>query len=51
MKDKVRVAIVSGSGYTGGELLRLLVIHPKIEISMVLLGNMQENQYLLFIQI
>lgn len=35
MKDKVRVAIVGGSGYTGGELLRLLAIHPKIEISMV----------------
>ncbi|AOL16203.1 N-acetyl-gamma-glutamyl-phosphate reductase [Sulfolobus sp. A20] len=35
MKDKVRVAVVGGSGYTGGELLRILVTHPKTEISLV----------------
>ncbi|AWR97368.1 N-acetyl-gamma-glutamyl-phosphate reductase [Acidianus sulfidivorans JP7] len=31
----VKVAIVGGSGYTGGELLRLLVMHPKVEITAV----------------
>ncbi|MCC6396108.1 MAG: N-acetyl-gamma-glutamyl-phosphate reductase [Bacteroidetes bacterium] len=31
--DKVRVAIVGGSGYTGGELLRLLLSHPSIEVT------------------
>lgn len=31
----MKVAIVGGSGYTGGELLRLLVRHPKVELSQV----------------
>jgi len=35
MKDKVRVAVVGGSGYTGGELLRILSTHPKVEITMI----------------
>jgi N-acetyl-gamma-glutamyl-phosphate reductase len=29
---KVRVAIVGISGYTGGELLRILLNHPKVEV-------------------
>ncbi len=33
--DKVRVAIVGASGYTGGELLRLLLIHPRVEVTYV----------------
>ena len=32
---KVRVGIVGGAGYTGGELLRLLVNHPGVEITCV----------------
>ena len=28
----VSVAIVGGSGYTGGELIRLLFSHPEVEI-------------------
>lgn len=31
----VRVAIVGGSGYTGGELLRLLLFHPQVELAQV----------------
>jgi N-acetyl-gamma-glutamyl-phosphate reductase len=31
-KNKVRVAVVGGTGYTGAELLRLLVRHPGIEL-------------------
>jgi len=31
----VRVSVVGGSGYTGGELLRLLVRHPKVDIVQV----------------
>jgi len=31
----VRVGIIGGSGYAGGELLRLLIPHPKAEISLV----------------
>lgn len=32
---KVHVAVVGGSGYTGGELLRLLLGHPEVEIKAV----------------
>lgn len=31
----VRVAIVGGSGYTGGELIRLLLFHPQVELTQV----------------
>jgi N-acetyl-gamma-glutamyl-phosphate/LysW-gamma-L-alpha-aminoadipyl-6-phosphate reductase len=31
----MKVGIVGASGYVGGEVLRLLVSHPKVEISMV----------------
>ncbi|MCK4815300.1 N-acetyl-gamma-glutamyl-phosphate reductase, partial [bacterium] len=31
----MRVAIVGGSGYAGGELLRLLLLHPETEIEQV----------------
>lgn len=33
--SKVKVSIVGGSGYTGGELLRLLLMHPEVELSQV----------------
>lgn len=34
MSDRpIRVSIVGGSGYAGGELLRLLLGHPRVEIS------------------
>jgi N-acetyl-gamma-glutamyl-phosphate reductase len=32
---KIRVGIVGGAGYTGGELLRILVFHPSAEIAFV----------------
>jgi N-acetyl-gamma-glutamyl-phosphate/LysW-gamma-L-alpha-aminoadipyl-6-phosphate reductase len=31
----IRVSIVGGSGYTGGELLRILLFHPQVEIHQV----------------
>jgi len=31
----IRAGIVGGSGYTGGELLRLLLFHPSCEIVQV----------------
>ncbi|MGZ8879969.1 MAG: N-acetyl-gamma-glutamyl-phosphate reductase [Halobacteriota archaeon] len=31
----IRVGIIGGSGYTGGELLRLLVQHPEAQVTMV----------------
>ncbi len=33
--SKISVSIVGGSGYTGGELLRLLLFHPHVEIKQV----------------
>ncbi len=32
---KIRIGIVGGAGYTGGELLRLLIRHPAAEIVFV----------------
>jgi N-acetyl-gamma-glutamyl-phosphate reductase len=33
--SKLRVGIVGGAGYTGGELIRLLINHPKADIQFV----------------
>ncbi len=33
--NKVQVGVVGGAGYTGGELLRLLVNHPNVEIDFI----------------
>ncbi len=36
MKNKViRIGIIGGTGYVGGELLRLLLLHPQVEVTMV----------------
>ena len=35
MPDKIKAAIVGGSGYAGGELLRLLLDHPHVEVTQV----------------
>lgn len=35
MMNKVRIGIIGGAGYTGGELLRILVNHPQAEIVFV----------------
>ena len=32
MSKKIRVAIAGGTGYTGGELFRILLNHPEVEI-------------------
>ncbi len=35
MRDTIRAGIVGGSGYTGGELLRLLHFHPDVEVTQI----------------
>lgn len=35
MGNKVNVGIVGGAGYTGGETIRLLINHPKVELVFV----------------
>jgi len=32
MKNKIKVGIIGGAGYTGGELIRLLINHPSVEL-------------------
>lgn len=34
-KEKIKVGIVGGTGYTGVELLRLLSIHPNVELHVI----------------
>ncbi len=36
MKSRIKAAIAGGAGYTGGELLRLLLIHPNVQLVSVL---------------
>ncbi|MEM1948208.1 MAG: N-acetyl-gamma-glutamyl-phosphate reductase [Candidatus Caldarchaeum sp.] len=31
----VKVGVIGGSGYTGGELLRILAVHPRVEVTYV----------------
>jgi N-acetyl-gamma-glutamyl-phosphate/LysW-gamma-L-alpha-aminoadipyl-6-phosphate reductase len=33
--NRVRAAVVGGSGYIGGELVRLLLQHPAVELTQV----------------
>ena len=34
-KARINIAVLGGSGYTGGELLRLLAQHPYANVTMV----------------
>lgn len=36
MTDRVRAAIVGASGYTGAELVRILLGHPRVEVAVVM---------------
>jgi len=42
--SRLRVSIVGGSGYTGGELIRLLLFHPQVELAQVA-SNSHAGQY------
>lgn len=35
MENKIRVGIIGGAGYTGGELIRILLNHPTVSIAFV----------------
>lgn len=41
--SKVRIGIIGASGYTGGELVRMLSSHPKVELSL-LIGERQAGK-------
>ncbi|MBA2392979.1 MAG: N-acetyl-gamma-glutamyl-phosphate reductase [Ktedonobacteraceae bacterium] len=42
--SQLHVSIVGGSGYTGGELIRLLLFHPNVELTQVASGS-RAGQY------
>src|ERR1700681_944352 len=35
MKQKIKVGIIGGAGYTGGETIRLLLYHPHVDLVFV----------------
>lgn len=35
MVNKIKAGIIGGAGYTGGETLRLLLLHPQVEVAFV----------------
>jgi N-acetyl-gamma-glutamyl-phosphate reductase len=43
MTDQLRIAVIGASGYTGGELLRLLSLHPKVTICEVVASSKSEG--------
>ncbi len=44
----IRVAIVGASGYAGGELLRLLLVHPQVEVTQIT-SETYAGQYAYFV--
>ena len=42
-RDSVRASIVGGSGYGGGEVLRLLLSHPNVQVQQVTSRQMAGN--------
>lgn len=40
---KIKAGIVGGAGYTGGEILRILLNHPSVEIAFVLSSSNEGN--------
>ena len=39
----MRIGIIGGTGYVGGELLRILLLHPQVEVTMVTSGKAPVN--------
>ena len=42
---KIKAGIIGGAGYTGGEMLRILVNHPNVDIAFVL-SNSNAGNYI-----
>ena len=34
-RNKIKAGVIGGAGYTGGELIRLLIHHPAVSISFI----------------
>src|SRR5690606_5843047 len=37
--EKIKVGIIGSAGYTGGELLRILIYHPQVDIAFAHSGS------------
>jgi len=46
-KNKIKVGIIGASGYTGSELIRLLLLHPNIELKFAL-SKTNKNKKIVF---
>ncbi len=44
MPEHIRVAVIGASGYTGGELLRLLSLHPRVKIDQVFASDKSQGR-------
>jgi N-acetyl-gamma-glutamyl-phosphate reductase len=44
MSKAIKVGIVGGAGYTGGELIRVLINHPNACVSLFIAGAMLANR-------
>ena len=42
-KEMIKAGIIGGAGYTGGELIRLLVNHPQVKLAFVQSGSNAGN--------
>jgi N-acetyl-gamma-glutamylphosphate reductase len=51
MENKIKAGIVGGTGYTGGELIRLLLNHPYAELAFALSRNAAGKRFIVFIRI
>ena len=44
MSKKINTGIIGGAGYTGGELIRLLIHHPDINVPFIIAEVMAANR-------
>ena len=44
MSDQLQIAVIGASGYTGGELLRLLSLHPNVTITNIVASTKSEGR-------
>ena len=44
-KADLRVAVIGSTGYTGYEIIRILLKHPKVKIKL-LIGNKSKDKYI-----
>jgi N-acetyl-gamma-glutamylphosphate reductase len=51
MSNKIKIGIIGGAGYTGGELIRLLIHHPGVSVSFIHSRVTRTSLLLLFTRI